>query len=855
MWSAMTRRVDGRADPRRGAVGVPRRPQWLLDRPRLGPLLQTGAPVTRVAAPAGAGKTALLIGWANASRDAIVWFNALRQEAELRDHVEAGFASVLQDRSDTGLEAPPDAAAPLTVVIDNGDHLDEFVVSRLLDELDSVPSLRIVVAGRDLRRFAAPSALMRHAQTLVGPADLDFSLDETVALLRAAGVIGQDDTIGLLHSLSGGNAAVLRAAIVALGGPGEQLSPFEATQRIIDLVASAVMPDHRSPAGDEEFRQFLRDTALAETMDRLLAVELSGVAEPELLFDRAVGMGLGSWLDDQTFAYSGAARMVLRRDAEHHDAERARRLGRRAARWARERGRAQAAFRLAISSGDFTTASRQLRDDFFELIQRSRDETRSLLESVPVGVMEEHPSLAYHLAVIYSADRQRRPRAIELLASTLRWLSRSSDDGTTADRLTARAIAAVSCRLVGTPARGVDAARAALQLSAELGPAEVDEFGGLPGVIAHCGLTLLYAGEYAEGLAAIAQGASLTAPFSAGRLLTMSMMAGAQALLGEMPEAAAIFATLDDDAWSPGMLVHGSRLVFLAESLLAIEQDDPERAEAAVGRIDADRERFAPNDHWELNTYVAALVAITARQPARAVELITSAGRRRRGGSTGGPLVGGLLTAARATAELAAGNPFDALATLESDGGAGVAGAIARARVDLALDQPADAIAGLAAIDSPLTTRQRAEATAIDVAARLRLSTDHAAAEIPRLMAILLVHGLRTPLALLPEQDVETILALAEPPMVEQLGGPVVSLLQPADVVHLSPREIIVLGALAQTGSAAEIAEMLYVSVSTVKSQLRSIYRKLGVRSRQQALARAAQVVPAARSGPNTPEE
>ena len=116
-------------------------------------------------------------------------------------------------------------------------------------------------------------------------------------------------------------------------------------------------------------------------------------------------------------------------------------------------------------------------------------------------------------------------------------------------------------------------------------------------------------------------------------------------------------------------------------------------------------------------------------------------------------------------------------------------------------------------------------------------------------MAIMHVHGLRMALELLPQQDIDAILAAADPEMLQHLGTSVVSLLRPADVVHLSPRELVVLGMLAQTGSTAEIAEMLYVSVSTVKTQLRSIYRKLGVKSRSEALARAAHVAPSPRPG------
>jgi len=53
----------------------------------------------------------------------------------------------------------------------------------------------------------------------------------------------------------------------------------------------------------------------------------------------------------------------------------------------------------------------------------------------------------------------------------------------------------------------------------------------------------------------------------------------------------------------------------------------------------------------------------------------------------------------------------------------------------------------------------------------------------------------------------------------------------------LTPRETVILRELARTGSTTEIAERLVVSNHTVKSQLRTLYRKLGVGSRSSALA------------------
>ena len=57
-------------------------------------------------------------------------------------------------------------------------------------------------------------------------------------------------------------------------------------------------------------------------------------------------------------------------------------------------------------------------------------------------------------------------------------------------------------------------------------------------------------------------------------------------------------------------------------------------------------------------------------------------------------------------------------------------------------------------------------------------------------------------------------------------------------VPRLTERELDILRQLVTQGSRRELAESLYVSPNTVKTHLRSVYRKLGVATREQAIAR-----------------
>ena len=84
---------------------------------------------------------------------------------------------------------------------------------------------------------------------------------------------------------------------------------------------------------------------------------------------------------------------------------------------------------------------------------------------------------------------------------------------------------------------------------------------------------------------------------------------------------------------------------------------------------------------------------------------------------------------------------------------------------------------------------------------------------------------------------------LASPAAVPALKGqPQDNQARPVIVERLSEREREVLTRLSGMLSTAEIAAEMYLSVKTVKTHLRSIYRKLSVAHRSEAVRRARQL-------------
>lgn len=160
---------------------------------------------------------------------------------------------------------------------------------------------------------------------------------------------------------------------------------------------------------------------------------------------------------------------------------------------------------------------------------------------------------------------------------------------------------------------------------------------------------------------------------------------------------------------------------------------------------------------------------------------------------------------------------------------------LARVRELLLRGEAANALAaGRALVASPVKSPSvRAEALLLIAWATERLtgSVDARAAESAG--ALLQENGIRRPLALVPD----AVRAVAGVPAAWLAEVPSVAP-DPAGSAALSPREREVVRLLAGPGTVAEIAAELGVSVNTVKSQMRSIYRRLGVSTRAGAVAR-----------------
>ncbi len=147
------------------------------------------------------------------------------------------------------------------------------------------------------------------------------------------------------------------------------------------------------------------------------------------------------------------------------------------------------------------------------------------------------------------------------------------------------------------------------------------------------------------------------------------------------------------------------------------------------------------------------------------------------------------------------------------------------------------------------TVRSRAALETVGCALALRAgAVEYATHLLEEVAALHDQHGCRAHLLYLSEHDRDAVRQLAEtlqsPAVDRLLEGLHHSAALPASPkpVALSRRELAVLRALASHPSRADVAAALHVSENTVKSQLRSVYRKLEVTTREEAVLRASEL-------------
>jgi LuxR family transcriptional regulator, maltose regulon positive regulatory protein len=868
-------------------ITVPRPPGWLVPRPRLGRLIDRGAraPVTTITGPPGAGKTMALALWA-AGRQAtgpIAWVTI--DDFDNRPRVFWSYVLAALGRAGVAVPRTMSATArrysvdhefllrlavlmaeqdpPVTLILDD---LHLLANDKVLNGLAYVlrhagPGLRLVVSSRmdpllPLHRYRLTGEL-----TEIRASDLAFTLAEARLLMAQHQIELSADSLERLTQRAEGWAALMRLAAISMDGHDD---PDQFVKELVteDSAVTGYLVDEVLAAQPGQTRDFLLRTSILDRISEGVADELAGEGQAAGVLPELVRTNTLVQRDDSGWyrcnsLFAAVLRLKLRREAPDLVQD----LHLRAAGWYRRHGMIVDAVQHAARAGDWLTAAQTVIDGLAvaQLIERRGNEPLTEgFRQLPRDLRWTQPQpllVAAALDIASGPDGRGEP----FLAAAERLLGQRPAAEETPSRLAAALIRLTVASRRGDFSTAAAAAAQAGDLVKVAGGDQPDRRQAIEAqVLAGRGAVALWAGRFDEATIMLQAGAATGQGLESdgGRAACLGQFALIEALHGRLGHAAELAAQAlgrPDDAAShlAGPI---SPVAELALAVVYLERNELSRARRWEKRA-AEALRGRPNRLMEAVACLVAARRSLAEGRARAARDCVD--RARLHWQPPAWLAHQLMLM-DAGASTAAGDFPAALAAARQAGpesSLDAAAALARALIAAGNRQAAArALADAPAGDAPDAARLAARLADAQLGyltgdrARGRRSLEHALRlampEQVRLPFVLERSWLRpvlrrdaelaAPYRRLLEPDLVGS-GLVEAGLAAGPGAPVI-------VEPLSEREREVLAHVSAMESTAEIASAMYISVNTVKTHLKSIYRKLAVGHRGEAVRRARQL-------------
>lgn len=853
-------------------LSIPPVPPAYLSRNRLFELL-TGATkrgVTAIHGPAGSGKTALTAGWVRAGQapGPVAWLtldgednapgmfwtyilHALRRNASrLAPDVPAPTRPDLVDRSTlTRLAtALAERAQPIVLVLDGAEQISNRSIAADLDMLVrySTPGLRLIVVGRSARLIPLQRYQLSGELTEIDADDLALTREEAVKILRSYPANLTDDGIAHLHDSTGGwmTGVCLHALALEPGGGEPVRRPSAAgNHAIAEFLRTEVLDPQPS-----RVRDLLVRTSIAETVHPDLADRLTGRLDARGIFQDLVrANAFVRPVDEARFRCADPLREVLREELHTRQPHLVQRLHAEAAHWYAEQNEVPQALRHAVRIGDWDYAATlaATRLGVVRLLTAPDAEPlRALLCGLPRHQTGFSAALLRAVLALARFDTEVARAAVNEAA---RYAGQRLDERSIPMQVDIWTVRVVLARLTGN-VETAEAAAAEVEALWQLrsAPDPDDGAGNRALVLANVGVAQFWAGRYQAARATLGRAATATGPGTeyaihdalahlslldvydgrlqrAARYARASLAVADRAGLGPAVRTGAANAALAGISllWNdlPAVREHLSRVIAAAGS----RHDPPTatavallRAHVACARLDGRRALAAVEAAragaglWRVYRDVADIIEMTA---------------------LGANLILGDTVAARRCLESVSDNAERALAL---------------GRIRLAEGDPKEARSILATVPkrharsgtmvyAALTLGRLAfaEGNVAGAAQAVREALDHGRQDQLRRPFVEAGAWVRQVLRQYPDLAAQHGWLSGEKsgPPPDAGGAPVVE--------PLTEREVEVLGRLAQALSTEDIANALYLSVNTVKTHLKSIYRKLGTSGRSATARRA----------------
>ena len=866
-------------------ITAPDVPAWAVQRPRITELIAEGArwcQLTVVTGPPGAGKTMAVALWAAAETGPVAWVGLdefdngpgtfwsyavaalrgsgvalpkeLRAVPQGRDHEDEFLLRL------TAALAAQDP--PVTLVLDDLHLLTDPGVLKGLDFMlrNAGSALRVVVTSRvdpllPLHRYRLAGQV-----TEIRASDLAFSITEAELLLAQHGNTLTADSLESLTQRTEGWAAGLRLAAISLSthpDPGQFVKELMAEDSplicyLVDEVLNVQPPQVREVLLSTcLLEHFTADAAAELTGDEQAAGILASLARTNA-FVQPIGCG---WYRYHTL-FAEMLRLKLR--YEHPD--RVALLLQRAARWYQRKGMLADAVRQAARAGDWPLAAAMVVDELAigQLIDPG-DGQRLAAEfaGLPSGRAWTEPAPYLVTAALALAAGQYESCAAALDAAD-GVLDRLPAEQDAAGRLSAAVVRLGTALRVGDLTAAASAADRAEPMLSQAPGGKLARHPELSRrVVSGRAAVELWSGHLEEAARVLEAGlaAEATTGRDAERADWAGQLALAEALRGRLSHAAELASEavpVLGERRPPDQHPDATPLVALA--WVHLERNELTEARSFLKQADAALGESPDKLIGTVAYLVAAGGALAEGRAAVAAQIVTRA-------RSGWPVPAWLdhrLSLVESRAWAAAGNVRAALAAAER------AGASPEAAVTLAHaravagegDDAARVLAPVLADCSHLPEPVRLHAWLTD--ARVHYASGDGVRGRRTLVSALRLaerEQLRLPLVLergwlgpVLRRDPELADAhrhlLAPVVGHEQLPAPVTAK-DPAAVLVVEPlteRELEVLTRVSGMLNTAEVASEMYISVNTVKTHLRNIYRKLSAAHRNEAVRRARQL-------------
>jgi LuxR family transcriptional regulator, maltose regulon positive regulatory protein len=861
---------------------VPRPPQPLVLRPRLFDILDRGigGPLTLVSAPAGFGKTALLSSWlGDRQHGQVAWLSLRPRRGEAAFWAEflEAVRRVVPRRSLLSRLAPPRVATPAGFVVQllNGfAELEEPLVI-VIDDFHVVHGRGIPDGIEQLLR-AAPDAFRLVLSTRHDPLlpvhvlrasgeltelrarDLALTPDEAAELLHGLDVDLEPTDFRIVLDRTEGWAAGLRLLALSRRARGNGASPV--TSLAVDERPAVEYLAAEGLAGQpQDVRDFLLSTSVVDRMTSELAEALTDRRDSAQMLERLVNENL--FIDrletsPPWYRYHQLFAELLRVELLHQDRSEVPRLHARAACWYLDQGASLDAVHHALAAGDIEVLTMCMVDSWFELLTQTDGALLDeFLDQVATNQLDASPELGAIAASTEFLKGEVRRGVGRLRTATASW----------PDSPPPRAQAILNfgellrARLEGSFSRAVLLAERLLELArSEPLPAQSAE--ALCAIaLAELGVAELHLGRYErarlhlEGALQISR--QVDVPY--GELSSIAALAWAEHEQGRLRRSARLARSAIDFADTRGWdESFKTTLALAALALVEYEWDDLDSASEHVRQL-AETARTA--DDRTARGWAAAIDAVLGL--AIGGEAAEIGLQRLRGGRADVAAVDSPPLrefAARieprllaATGDIDEAQGLAARSLREHPSSPGLLAT--QARIRLMAGDPGGALEALAApaeVAHPAVAVERAVLRAL--AHRAAGNEPEALDALEEALTLAEPEGIRRPLVeagpVLRDLLARHLRRSAShrwfaAELLRRLEGNGGNGVVPAELLEpLSPREGEVLRYLPTMMSNADIAAELFVSVNTVKTHVKSIYRKLDATRRPDAVRRARQL-------------